>query len=304
MTMNKPLQTQEFLAELSAKNLPIADLTLLADSNPRNATQLYHGQWLSNSPHSQAQSIFIKRLIAPISAIHYSQFCQEIKTLQACQTLAIDKHNPPKSHYGIPQLLAYATEKDNAFLILPFYQGQTLKTLLQQNSLTFEQKIIIAIRLCQLIQDIHCLGYLHGDMKPSNILLTEYQQVILLDFGLSQSLTTTALRTSDFTAGTPAYMSPEQFNGLPLTAQSDCYSLGIVLFEMFTGQKPFFATELHDWAVAHCQQPMPRLPLITTDRALQQTLQRIIDGLTAKFPQQRFANLADIHTLLMPLLMP
>lgn len=292
--------SQDFLSLLTKNNLPIRNLTPLPFTNARNATQCYRADL--SLINGQIQPIFIKRLRPFTTDEIYQQFCQEIDTLYACQSLAIDDEQLRKPPYGIPKLLTHSTANENAFFITPCYQGQTLKNLIKNKTLTFEQTIDIAISLCYVLDKTHCLGYLHGDIKPSNILITDNKQLILLDFGLSQSLE--SIKVFDkTTAGTPAYMSPEQLNGLPLTPQSDCYSVGVVLVELLTGQLPFFANDLHGWAVAHCQQPVPTLPDIKLpntklSRNQQQTLQFVVDKLLAKQPDNRSGSLTDAAALL------
>lgn len=289
--MNKPLMKHDFLVNWQKLGLMISGLTPLVGSNSLNATHLYKAKL---SEHGRHQPVFIKQLVSPFSKNNYQQFCQEINALQACQTLAIDLDSP--KHCGISRLLAYNLDKNLPFLMLPLYHGQTLKTLIQQNCLSFDQKITFAISLCHLIDSIPHIGYLHGDIKPPNIFITTTNQMILLDFGLSQALSDS--KPTAITAGTPAYMSPEQFNGLTLTAQSDFYSLGIVLFELFTGKLPFYADNLHDWAVAHCQQAMPIFTVNGLSTKQTDILHSIFDKLLAKHPHHRPTDLKIILNLL------
>lgn len=301
--------TDDFLSYILAQGLTISQLTLLPTQNAQNATQQYQARLqphLTQQPDLArklpAQTVFIKRLVLPCLAYNLQQFNQEIIALQACQRLAVEASNSKKPAYGVAKLLASYHDTSCAFMVLPFYQGNTLKALLHQAVLTFEQKINYAISLCQVLKKIHCLGYLHGDIKPSNLFITSSNQLILLDFGLSQSIGEVNPTSNKTTAGTPAYMSPEQFNGFPLTAHSDYYSLGIVLFELFFGKLPFIATTLHDWAVAHCQQPLPICSTLPTIRYLTNTQQIILESvmlkLLAKDPKKRSRDLQDIITLL------
>lgn len=287
--------TEEFVSFLNSHGFFITELTSLPSKNPLNATQLYQGQLVADDGTKQA--VFVKRLVSPYSAINYKQFCQEIATLQACQSLSIKK-SIKKPPYGVAHLINFNSEQLNSYFITPFYHGETLKNLIQNNKLDFEQKITYAISLCHLIKQIHCLGYLHCDIKPNNIFVTSHNQVLLLDFGLSQALNKPFVQT-DFIAGTPAYMSPEQFNGLPLTSHSDFYSLGIVLYELFFGKLPFYADNLHDWTVAHCQQALPLLPnLANFSQNQQNILQTIFNQLLAKLPIHRYHDWQEIIELL------
>lgn len=264
----------------------ISNITQISHHS-QNPTRLYHGKLLLNDSQ---KPIFIKQLKALYSQNDYQQFCQEITILQACQSLAIKNQ---KQGYGIPQLLHHDINHETPFFFTPFYQGKTLKNLIINNELGFEQTLDSAIGLCYILDKIHCLGYLHGDIKPSNIFLTENNQVILLDFGLSQSINHQTPK--NYTFGTPAYMSPEQFHGLALTPQSDYYSLGVVLYEIFTGKPPFIEQYLENWATAHCQQPIPQMGnnLNLSAKNLYQ-LDQIFQQLLAKKPKQRYHNLQAV----------
>lgn len=276
-------------------HLPIRHLTPLHINNTRNATQCYQAEL--SLTNGRTQPVFIKRLIPPYSDINYQQFCQEISTLQACQGLAIDK-NTKKPPYGVPKILACDIDKNSSYLMLPLYHGESLKNLIKNNTLQFEQKVTLAISLCHGLDKIHCLGYLHGDVKSSNIFITTNNQVILLDFGLSQPLDN-ARFSDNTTAGTPAYMSPEQFNGLPLTPQSDYYSLGVLLFELFVGKLPFYANNVSDWAVAHCQHPVLVGSLLASFPYKQQKVLQVISGqLLAKLPNERCQSLSSLINML------
>lgn len=142
------------------------------------------------------------------------------------------------------------------YIEMEYLQGQTLRDMLQrQNRLS--EKLTLHITL-QLVQALRCAhesvisapdgtrvqGLLHRDIKPENIMITPNREVKLMDFGAAQLLQSHSAESKIF--GTLAYMSPEQVQGLELDVRSDFFSLGIVVYEMFTGRKPFAASNLHD----------------------------------------------------------
>lgn len=293
---------------MSASHHPALSELQLLSVNSLNHTQLWRGRWQASAT-LPAVPVLIKQLQPNPPDWLYHQWLNAYQALTACQPLAItDKHSHDTTSqsygspsYGISQLITADLSQDAPYWVLGYYDGVTLSQRLLVTDFDWSQRLSVAIRVCQLVDRIHCLGYLHRDIKPSNILLTHSDKLILLDFGLAQALTELQSATQDSaihrstTAGTPAYMSPEQLTGQALTQQSDYYSLGVVLFELFSGTRPFSAHHLHDWALAHCQQLIPLLPNIAQLSAHQQTqLQHIIDSLLAKSTQYRAIALSDI----------
>lgn len=294
--------------------LHLNTISPLRAANQLNHTQLWQARLSENTAnclattsfHLPSDRVVIKQLSPNYNEQQYQDFCQEYQCLLACQSLALTAQRD----YGITAILpheylATETETDNKntsnikppYFIMPYYAGNTLKALLIREHLNLCQKIAFAIKICQLLDAIHYLGYLYCDLKPANLLITSYQQIVLLDFGLAQPIVAHTVNEpypTAYTAGTPAYMSPEQFNGLPLTPQSDYYNLGIVLFELLAGYTPYQAQTIRDFALAHCQAPLPCLPRLTNNTATQQTLQTIINGLIAKLPTKRFTTLNTV----------
>jgi serine/threonine-protein kinase len=99
----------------------------------------------------------------------------------------------------------------------------------------------IAIQACTGLQAAHDKGIVHRDIKPANLMLTAQGQVKVMDFGLAQIGDRTRLTKTGVSIGTPAYMSPEQTQGQPTDRRTDIWSMGVVLFEMLTGGRPFAA---------------------------------------------------------------
>jgi serine/threonine protein kinase len=136
---------------------------------------------------------------------------------------------------------------------------------------------------------LHEVGVLHRDVKPGNLLLREDGSVAFIDFGLARQLRLESDITGAGTIfGTPHYMSPEQGHGLPLDERSDLYSLGIVLYEMLTGEKPYTAETPLAVIYLHANAPIPHLP------ANHACLQPLLEGLLAKKREDRFASAAAI----------
>ena len=136
----------------------------------------------------------------------------------------------------------------------------------------------------------HQQGIIHRDLKPGNVLLDENGNAYLSDFGIARVLNSNL--TGSAIIGTPAYMSPEQANGLPLDARSDIYSLGVVLFELVTGREPFEAETPVALLLKHINEPIPSARSLRAD--LPVSAERVIMKATAKQPEQRYASASDL----------
>lgn len=281
---------------------------LISSLYPKNHlanTQL----WLIYDTHAQKNRV-IKQLLPNFNPTQYQQFIQEFQVYQQLKKL-----NPAPCAYFF-QLMTAHLSADQNWLVLDYYQGKNLQQALIENCLTFNQKIAYLIDACSTIEILHSQGFIHCDIKPSNLFISESPPdsplelplelpLKLLDFGLARPIDRKS--QSGITAGTPAYMSPEQFTGEVITYQSDYYSLGIVIYEILLGHKPFSAKPsntwtLQDWAIAHCQTPIPTLMDINSPNFLptnfslriRVALQSVFNLLLAKFPQNRPKDLSTI----------
>jgi len=132
---------------------------------------------------------------------------------------------------------------------------------------------------------VHATGVLHRDLKPANVMLRRDGGVALIDFGLAKDAALEAdITDAGQIIGTPHYMSPEQGHGEPIDVRSDLYSLGVILFEMLTGRKPFMAENPMAIIYMHRKTPLPQLP--ESQAALQPLLQKLL----AKEPADRFES--------------
>ena len=128
------------------------------------------------------------------------------------------------------------------FISMAYVHGQDLHGLLQKGRLTLEQALAIIRQLCGALDAAHAEGVVHRDLKPQNVLLDEQLNVFVTDFGLAKSLgADTRMTMSGQTLGTPRYMAPEQVEGRNVDHRADLYALGLILYEMVTGEVPFHA---------------------------------------------------------------
>ena len=182
---------------------------------------------------------------------------------------------------------------------LPYFHLGSLKRYLHGSSLSKPQKLQVALALAKCVQQVHQIGWIHGDIKPSNFLLAS-SQVYLNDWACAQSqfkdLGTNETQSKSRVQGTPAYLAPECWQGESITVQSDLYAFGITLFELWVGEKPYQLQqkELYkqklssQWARLHCQQPIPLLPQQWS------SLQPVIDKLLAKQTRNRFEKMETV----------
>ncbi len=185
-------------------------------------------------------------------------------------------------------------ETSLAFIAMDYVQGETLWSLLaSERRFTVTESVRLATTLARALDFAHSKGVVHRDIKASNVLLTRDGEAKITDFGIAR------LDTSDLTAegtilGSPSYMSPEQMRGLPVDGRSDLYSLGVILFELLTGTKPFKAKSLPELSTIVVQQPPPDPAMLRP--GLPALLAEVVLRCLAKDPDERFqtgSELAD-----------
>ncbi len=131
------------------------------------------------------------------------------------------------------------TDDGRLYIAMAFYQGETLKKRLERGRLAPTEAVGIAIQIAQGLERAHEAGIIHRDIKPANLLVTARGEVKIVDFGLAKLAGQATVTATGTTLGTPAYMSPEQARGGEVDPRTDIWSLGVVLFEMVTGRRPF-----------------------------------------------------------------
>jgi len=177
-----------------------------------------------------------------------------------------------------------------AFLSMEYVAGQDLSSLRRSVGRLAEEKALeIARQLCAALAAVHEQGLLHRDLKPANVLLDERGRIRLADFGLA----TAADRVSDVGSGTPLYMAPEQLTGREVTVQSDLYSLGLVLYELFTGRSAF-PPEAPLRARLHAAPVAPSLHIPGLGPAIESVILRCLEPVPANRPRSALDVLAAL----------
>lgn len=165
------------------------------------------------------------------------------------------------SHPNIATIHDFGLDSNQLFIVMEYIPGTDLKSLLKQRSrLPLGEAIGLMSQACAGIGYAHRAGLVHCDLKPQNILITPDNRVKVVDFGIARALSTIKEEEQvDVVWGSPQYFSPEQAAGSVPSPSSDVYSLGIVLFEMLTGQVPFSADNPEELARLH-QESLPPSP--------------------------------------------
>jgi eukaryotic-like serine/threonine-protein kinase len=206
------------------------------------------------------------------------------------------------AHPNIALLLDFVKTDKELYLVLEYVDGKSLAELLaRKKKLRPEAVAAIGAEVTRGLEHIHERGVVHRDITPLNILLSKEGEVKLVDFGIAQReraelATLAAPEPSDATAfGTPAYISPEQILGESVDARSDLFSLGVVLYEMIAGVRPFDYGEEHDGrTLAQRIRRDPPKPLRELAPDVPRALERTVMRLLEKLPADRFASASSV----------
>ncbi len=181
---------------------------------------------------------------------------------------------------------------NQSYIAMEYVEGESLADLMSRQRLTVEESIAIVIQLCQGLSKAHRAGIVHRDLKPANILIDKDGQVKIVDFGLARISDVSKLTLDGKVMGTPNYMSPEQVKGETSDRRSDIFSVGIILYELLTGECPFRGDQQLAvlYAIAH-EAP---LPLAHYLQNISGELQSIIDKALQKDLASRYQNIDEL----------
>jgi hypothetical protein len=180
------------------------------------------------------------------------------------------------------------------FLVMDFVAGRSLRSLLGRERLAPSRVLGFARQILAAVAHAHAQGIIHRDLKPDNIIVSDspglVDHVRILDFGLAKLKDGPAL-TVGMAVGTPSYMAPEQtLAGGVVDARTDIYAVGVLLFEMLTGKKPFASENLGEIILMHQQKPVPRMSAVVGGAACSAALEAVVAKALAKTPAARFAD--------------
>lgn len=203
-------------------------------------------------------------------------------------------------HPNIAALLdGGVSDKDEPFLVMEYVEGESLIEYCEQQGLGIEERLRLFIKVCSAVAYAHRNLVVHRDIKPSNILITADGEPKLLDFGLAKAFESDAETTrTEMHAFTPAYASPEQILGESMTTATDQFSLGVVLFELITGEKPFhFEGKSFDEIIrsADSAKAKPPSQLISNhSQRLSGDIDNIVLKCLRREPERRYDSVADL----------
>ena len=193
------------------------------------------------------------------------------------------------SHRNIVTIHDVGQENDRHFLVMEYLEGQSLRDILQmQGALPLKETVEIALQLCDALAYAHSRGVVHRDIKPDNVHILPGGIVKLTDFGIARITAEPSITSQGQVFGTPSYMSPEQVASHTVDHRTDLFSLGITLYEMLSGRKPFVGDSVITitYNIMNIQPIMP----VGVPAALQQILQRAL----SKDPNLRYQNAAAL----------
>ncbi len=269
-------------------------------------------QGLTRAQHPQFGSVMIKWQLSdgayPIAAdlTHEAGILADVNASSKIKNNAIA---PPLLAHHCVDVQILEQLQHLVIVVMPYYPNGSLVSQLTASkhlSLIASQKHHFITQAAYLIANLHQAGWLHNDIKPSNILLDDsfdsslsnsednsstMPNLLLTDFALSQRMTMT--NSQPHPGGTPAYLAPERWQGQKATIQSDIYAFGIMMVEILKGKRPFQVSDNSNekskaWAIQHCQQPIPKLS------SEYSRYQCIVDKALAKRVERRYQEMDKI----------
>jgi ABC-type transport system substrate-binding protein/tRNA A-37 threonylcarbamoyl transferase component Bud32 len=175
------------------------------------------------------------------------------------------------------------------YIVMAYMAGGTLADRIPQGSMPLDESVRLIGQIAEGLDHAHMKGIIHRDFKPSNVLLDEYGNSYLADFGIAKvSQVTVQITGTGMVVGTPAYMAPEMFERGDVTPTVDQYALGITLYQMLTGRLPFLADTPLQYINAHANKPVPNALAIRPD--LSPGIQTVIERALAKSSNWRYPN--------------
>ncbi len=197
------------------------------------------------------------------------------------------------SHPNIMRVFDFDIEGDIYYMVMELLDGPTLRELIDAypEGLPEEMALFIFNQLADAVAYAHSQGVIHRDIKPTNVIMIG-DRAVLTDFGLARIVDEAQLSATGSSAGTPAYMSPEQASGEKITHKSDIYALGVLLYEMVTGQVPFKGDTYASVLLQHIQKP-PQMPSELVAN-LNPVIEAVIMRALAKSPENRYDSASEM----------
>src|ERR1700719_4703892 len=213
------------------------------------------------------------------------------------ETLLMARFQHP---YAVTLYDASLDDPQGPCIIMEYIRGVTLDALLVRDGRLGPARVGRLLgQLCEVLQAAHAESIIHRDLKPANLMIvdpnTPYEHLKVMDFGLAKLLGTesqtnmrlSAVSNTDFAVGTPGYMCPEQARGDEMDHRGDLYSVGVILYELLTGQLPFAGKSTMDVLLAHAVEPPPAFALLGAGRLAPPEIEEVVQWCLAKDPADR-----------------
>ena len=211
----------------------------------------------------------------------------KVRFIQEAQAASALQHNNICTIHEVDE-----TEDGQLFIVMACYEGDTLKKKIEQNPLDIEDAVNIILQVANGLSKAHEKGIIHRDIKPANVMLTDDGVVKILDFGLAKLTGQTRITKTATTMGTIAYMSPEQSRGETVDKRTDIWSLGVMLYQMVTGQLPFKGE--YEQAVVFSILNNDPEPIDNLRTDIPAEIQEIVQKSLQKDVEKRYQDVTDI----------
>ncbi|MBI4858862.1 MAG: serine/threonine protein kinase [Candidatus Riflebacteria bacterium] len=205
------------------------------------------------------------------------------------------------SHPGIVRVIDFDMDDEVPWIAYEYLKGRTVADVIRDGAMPWPLALEAVRQIASALEETHRHGIIHRDLKPANILLVEPATYKIIDLGVARCLDTTTLVTVAGQAlGTPTHMAPELFTGRAASPRSDLYSLGVILFELLTGKRPYPARTIADLIAKHSTAPVPR-PSATID-AIPARVDELVSRTLGKMPEDRFESASELRAAVVSIL--
>ncbi len=216
--------------------------------------------------------------------IHEAQAASALDHQNICTIHEIDETRPDP---GVP-------EESRLFISMAYYEGETLKDKIQRGPLTISNALNYSLQVLQGLERAHQAGMIHRDIKSANIIITKHNEVRILDFGLAKLRGQTTVTKPGKTPGTVFYMSPEQIKGENIDQRTDLWSMGVMLYEMLTGEFPFKGD--YEQAVLYSILNEEPKPIYEINKNVPFQLAKIVYRCLSKNLSKRYQSATELHS--------
>lgn len=198
------------------------------------------------------------------------------------------------SHPNIVEVYDVGEDNGSYYIVMEYIKGKHLKQLLKQRGkLTLTEVVDIMLQVTDGMSVAHDNYIIHRDIKPQNIMILENGLIKITDFGIAMALNSTQLTQTNSVMGSVHYLPPEQASGKGATIQSDVYSMGILMYELLTGELPFRGDNAVEIALKQIKEPFPSVR--DKNQSVPQSIENIIYKATAKNTKNRYTDARELH---------